>query len=88
MTKHFSCAAFYTVTQTIWGGCNPLNPPSKSAHDCTEYIACSILFLVNIMPYMLYEHQNCRYSNIHDTDTGQTEYWYRSMFAIVSGLNH
>ena len=29
-----SSAAFYTVTLTIWGGCNPLNPPPpKSAPE-------------------------------------------------------
>ena len=27
ISKHISSAAFYTVTLTIWGGCNPLNPP-------------------------------------------------------------
>ena len=33
MAKHINSTVFYTVTLTIWGGCNPLNPPpSKSAH--------------------------------------------------------
>ena len=27
MTKHVSSTAFYIVTLTIWGGCNPRNPP-------------------------------------------------------------
>ena len=27
MAKHINSTVFYTVTLTIWGGCNPLNPP-------------------------------------------------------------
>ena len=39
MTKHFSSAAFYTVTQTIWGGgLQPPKPPSKSAYDIVLYL--------------------------------------------------
>ena len=33
MAKHVSSTAFYIVTLTIWGGCNPRNPPSGSAPD-------------------------------------------------------